>query len=184
MNIAIAPEPTAGARGPACWTPEAAAARIVELLTEACAVRADMRRTPRSQHRRLWREIDVLHHQIDAERRRCAEAFGERRGWRLSESHFNPDVLARRGVRSRSALYEWPYPAADHAYLYRTPDSRAAGAAAHIYSLNAAGRARCRRWAAAQGLRVGFPSEPASWWWPGSTMLVLYLPAGAGGGVP
>jgi len=176
MNITTAPE-VAAARVPACWTPEAAAARIAALLTEASAVAADIRRTPRSQHRRLWREIDALHRRIDAERHRCAEAFGTSRGWRLSESHFNPDVLARRGMWGGSPLYEWPYPAADHTYLFRTPDRRAAGAACHIYGLNAAGRARCRRWAAAQGLRVEFPAAPVSWWWHGSTTLVVYLPA-------
>ena len=181
MNILTAPEATAAARGPA-WTPEAAAAHIAALLAEACEVRDDMRRTPRSQHRRLYREIDALHCQIDAERHRCAEAFGAGRGWRLSSTHFNPDVLARRGVRGRPALYQWPYPEGDHVFLYRTQDRRAAGAAAHIYALTAAGRARCRRWAVAQELRIEFPAEPVSWWWPGSTALVVYTPAGAAEG--
>jgi len=175
MNIATAPE-AAAARIPACWTPTASAARIVELLAEACEVRDDMRRTPSGQHRHMWREIDALHRRVNAERRRCAEAFGRHRGWRLSSTYFSPDVLARRGVRSRSALFKWPYPEADHAFLYRAPDRRAVGAACHIYGLNEAGRARCRRWAAVQGLRAEFPAEPASWWWPGSTTLVVYLP--------
>ena len=100
----------------------------------------------------------------------------------LSSTHFNPDVLARRGMWGGSPLYEWPYREADHAFLYRTPDRRAAGAACHIYGLDEAGRARCRRWAAAQGLAVEFPAEPVAWWWPGSTALALYLPAEPGRG--
>jgi len=182
MNITTAPKALPALAH--AWTPDAAAAHIADLIAETSATAADMRRTPPSEHCHLLRGIDALHCQIAAERYRCAEAFGDHRGWRLSEKYFSPAVLARRGVRSRPGLYAWPYPAADHAYLYHTPDRRAAGAVCHIYGLDEAGRADCRRWAAAQGLRVEFPSEPASWWWPGATTLVLYLPAGAGGCAP
>lgn len=153
--------------------------RIATLLTEASAIRNDMRRQPQGQHRRLWREITCLHIKIAAERRRCAETFGTSRGWHLSSTHFDPDVLARQGMWGGSPLYEWPYAEADHPYLYCSRDRRAAAAIAHLYGdLDANTRAECERWAGSHGLQAEFPAEPPSWWWPGSTMLVVYTPAG------
>jgi hypothetical protein len=117
--------------------------------------------------------------EITALRRRLAQLFGERHGWRHSRADFAPAVLARRGLYDGHGrrLGSWPVSLIDHPYFFRTSDRRAAGLAAHLYGPSPAMRTEIALWAPRNRLRAVFPNDFPSWWVPGGTSLCVYLPA-------
>lgn len=132
------------------------------------------------------------HTRIEAERRqeeirvhqyRLALDFGNRSGWRLSPSPFNPQTLSLRRMhggprQSWGTRQHWPHEYADHRYFYRSADRRAAALVAHPYGLKDAERqAAAIRWAGERGLLCEFPDDFPSWWFPGSTTLIVFRPA-------
>jgi hypothetical protein len=119
-----------------------------------------------------------LQTEINALRHRLARLFAERHGWKASRAEFTPRVLARRGIHDGRGRYfeTWPRHLADHPYVFRTPDRRAAALAAHFYGRSLA-QQEIRNWAAQNRLRVEFPTDFPSWWVPEATTLCVYLPA-------
>jgi hypothetical protein len=102
------------------------------------------------------------------------ERFAERHGWRYTQKGFSPKTLAYRRVSSASDFAEpWPLSVADHAYYFRTPDRRAAAVAAHLY-WSPDRREEAEAWAREVRLRVEFPIDFPSWWFPGHTELCVY----------
>ena len=119
-----------------------------------------------------------LRFEITRLRRRLAQMFGERHGWRYTRAEFAPAVLARRGMANsdRSCPSAWPYPLIDHPDFFRTADRRAVALAAHLFVTSPGKRNDAAAWAAQHHLRVEFPADFPSWWVPGGTTLCIYLP--------
>lgn len=110
-----------------------------------------------------------------------ADEFGRVRGWRQSRSGFDVAVLAAGKMNSggRRSYYGWPHKFSDHRCYFRWPDRRAAAVVGQPYALTADTRRDAEHWAAANGLRVSFPTDFPSWWYPGHSTLVLFEPASA-----
>jgi hypothetical protein len=106
---------------------------------------------------------------------RLAVEFGRRRGWQMTRSGFQPSVLARRGTRNgyRDFADRWQF--TDHTYRYKI-GRHAAGIATHPYDVDDRFRDGARRWAEQCGIRVEFPTDFPSWWYPGRTTLVVFTP--------
>jgi hypothetical protein len=144
--------------------------QLAERLSDALA------RCGREQRRGARLELQT---EINALRDRLARLFAERHGWKHSSAQFAPRVLARRGMHDGRGQYfeTWPRHLADHPYVFRTPDRRAAALAAHLYGRPLAQQQEMRNWAAHNRLRVEFPTDFPSWWVPEATTLCVYLPA-------
>jgi len=148
---------------------DTAAAQLAEQLDEALV---SIGRTT-SYGARAERQCEIA-----TLRRRLAQMFGERHGWRDTRAEFGPAVLARRGmaVSDPSCRSAWPYPLIDHPDFFRTADRRAVALAAHLYGTSPGKRNDAATWAAQHHLRVEFPTDFPSWWVPGGTTLCIYLP--------
>jgi hypothetical protein len=137
---------------------DAMAARIAALISSA---QPQERRTV---ERTRWNEIRSLQRQL-------AEEFGRRNAWEHNNKWFSLCTLVSNGIREGSPCPAIEYPYVDHPYYYRK-DRRACALAVHLY--NATGRHDdIVAWAASNEMRASFPDFP-SWWWPGTTTLVIY----------
>lgn len=106
---------------------------------------------------------------------RLAVEFDRRHGWRMTRSLFRPSVLARRGTRNGYCDFTDRWRFTDHTYSYKI-GHYAAGIATHPYDVDDRFRYDARRWAEPRGLRVEFPTDFPSWWYPGRTTLVVFTP--------
>jgi len=150
-----------------------------ELADEIGRLIATMPTTPPSsasevEQRRAIRSQREQHEQISIIRHRLARDYGALRGWTWSESTFGPAVLSRRGVHgARDHSGQWPGGGiADHNYFYRA-NRRAAALVTHPYDVD---QAKMEAWATEHRLKVSFPTDYPSWWYPGRTSIVVYEP--------
>jgi hypothetical protein len=112
-----------------------------------------------------------LHDRMYAIQRRLALDFGALHGWRLSDSHFGIEALARGGVSGGEDWWcEPPRPYFDHCYYYRV-NRRAAAIVAHLYDYD---DVECRAFAVSNRLTIEQQGDYPSWWFPGFTTLVVY----------
>jgi len=121
------------------------------------------------------RQLRSMRH-YDLQQALAAE-FGRRNGWTRTRRRFTLYALRNRkvfdGRSNQGQDGEWfDYPHYDHGYFYRTPDKRAAAVVVHLYDIPV----DLDSWAAAHGLEALRPDFP-SWWNPGGTELVVYVPA-------
>lgn len=149
-------------------------------MREADRVATSLPRAARHQH---YRQLEDRQRII---MRRLAVEFGRRHGWQLSDSAFA--ILTLRLGKARAGQYrrncDETIPGGhdgrlmDHPYYYRK-DGKAAAVAAHLYDWPTIAD-DCRVYAEQRGLTLLVPDFP-SWWFPGSTTLVVYVgPAGCG----
>lgn len=120
---------------------------------------------------------------VAAIKHRLASDFGECYNWKRTKKYFTPEVLARRGVwdgRCHDAIACWPQEFIDHPYFYRT-GTRASALVSHLYNMSPSIKTAAQVWADKNGLSVSFPDNYPSWWFPGSTTLVLFTSRIAGG---
>ena len=101
-----------------------------------------------------------------------AEAFGTLFGWRRSPSSFSLACLARGGHHDGS-YHVISSTLLDHPFYYRFPTRNAAAIAAHLYGWPRV-EAECRQLAERERCAIRAVTDFPSWWYPGSTTLVLW----------
>ena len=121
---------------------------------------------------------------IDALRSLLISEFARRHGWKIRKhDNFTTGMLAER--RSRRGPLEQRYVGigwSDHDFFFRRLDGTPAAVAGHPYDADTPEqRAGYEAFAARAGLRVTFPMDFPSWWYPGRTTLVLFEPREAAG---
>ncbi len=103
-----------------------------------------------------------------------AVEFGRRHGWKLSDGTFTISALKNRKVHSSCRKYNpeeyFPHSYTDHGFFYRWPDRRAAAVCGHLYPPIPED---IQNWAAQNGLKVSFPTDYQSWYYPGWARLVV-----------
>lgn len=113
--------------------------------------------------------------------RLLADGFARRHGMVVAcRDHWSPGALARGpGFNGRNPS-RWTREVCDHPYFmrYGGAQGKRAAVAAHLYGTRNADQIRetCRRFADAHNLIVSFPTEWPSWYYPDTTVLVVYQP--------
>jgi hypothetical protein len=117
---------------------------------------------------------------IRLHRNAIMDTYGAVRGWRPSDAPFTlPELVA--GKRQRRLIaYDPAWEAApggllDHLDFWER-GARTAAITVHTYSAaTSASRSAIVEWALGHRLRVTFPEDFPSWWFPGRTVLVEIL---------
>lgn len=104
-----------------------------------------------------------------------AREFAIFNGWRLSKPSFGLGQLARRSNQSRRHEPTLPPHPFDHNYFYReiVPPYRPAAIATHPYTFD---DSQFLELATKYGIDVQLIEDFPSWWFPGSTHLILATP--------
>jgi hypothetical protein len=106
-------------------------------------------------------------------RKAIITAYAEARGWCLARTGFSLSRLAREEVLPTQVL---PYPRTfmDHVWHFRHGSGfHPAAIVAHPYAyLEQPVRDALVAWGTDNGLRIAFPDDFPSWWFPGETSLI------------
>jgi hypothetical protein len=159
-------------------TPDELANRISTLLHALAAnpmpdnATEDEKRHARRDHNNYQRELRIIQD-------RLAQDFGKLHGWKLTDKEFTAKVLAEHKMHGGRDDWggdrRWPS-FVNHPFFYRL-NRRAVAVVAHDYNMPVT-LPKAQAWATEHGLAVTLPTDFPSWWYPGSTTLVVLTPLG------
>ena len=155
-------------------TPEGVADRIASLIEAAPRMPADPTPRQRLDHHKA---VQAHAAALASDRTWMVREFARRHGWwHRRDDHFTRAMLTeqRRRRRPSDGDYRgW----SDHDYFLRDAEGAPAAVVGHPYDLSTVERrVALARGADAYGLRVTFPDDFPSWWYPGRTAIVLFEP--------
>ena len=102
-----------------------------------------------------------------------ATEFGKLRGWKRSKARLRRGNM--RTMEEESIFGDLQgMPRVDHPWAYWCPETRRHIVASHDYDCDARRQADNAAFAARNNLIVEYPGDFPSWWYPGSTTLVLW----------